>query len=249
MGPSARNGTRRPRRGLHGCQALRLAPESRSLSEYSLFEISGSPKPVIWLAEAQRLGPGPTALAPHGMLLTRAALARIAIHAPCREAMGGRDSACQTLGVFLFVIKIGHKENLWMPPAGEDLLAGQADILPSRLRPILSTVTLRGLMENPRFPGLLFTAGLRCLPVVTVLTLTSADGSTVHIKAFDDPTVLRQMKATSHWKTPLDKLPIIANPVRIVVGTSDTVVGVENSKTLASANPGAWLVQFKNATQ
>jgi pimeloyl-ACP methyl ester carboxylesterase len=34
----------------------------------------------------------------------------------------------------------------------------------------------------------------------------------------------------------------------ILVGTSDTVVGVESSKTLASAIPGAWLVQFKNAT-
>jgi hypothetical protein len=30
-----------------------------------------------------------------------------------------------------------------------------------------------------------------------------------------------------------------------VVGTSDTVVGVESSKALASAIPGAWLVQFK----
>jgi pimeloyl-ACP methyl ester carboxylesterase len=31
------------------------------------------------------------------------------------------------------------------------------------------------------------------------------------------------------------------------VGTSDAWVGVEDSKTLASAIPGAWLVQFKNA--
>ncbi len=30
-----------------------------------------------------------------------------------------------------------------------------------------------------------------------------------------------------------------------LVGTSDTVVGPESSKILASAIPGAWLVQFK----
>jgi pimeloyl-ACP methyl ester carboxylesterase len=34
----------------------------------------------------------------------------------------------------------------------------------------------------------------------------------------------------------------------IIVGTSDTVVGIKSSKILASAIPGAWLVQFKNAT-
>jgi pimeloyl-ACP methyl ester carboxylesterase len=34
----------------------------------------------------------------------------------------------------------------------------------------------------------------------------------------------------------------------LVVGTSDTVVGVESSKTIASAIPGAWLVQFKKGT-
>jgi pimeloyl-ACP methyl ester carboxylesterase len=33
-----------------------------------------------------------------------------------------------------------------------------------------------------------------------------------------------------------------------VVGTADTVVGIESSKTLALAVPGAWLVQFKKAT-
>ncbi len=81
-----------------------------------------------------------------------------------------------------------------------------------------------------------------------IISATSTDGSNVANKVSDDPTVLRQMEATNHWKTPLDKLPLIANQVMIVVGTSDTVVGVESSKTLASAIPGAWLVQFKNAT-
>lgn len=81
-----------------------------------------------------------------------------------------------------------------------------------------------------------------------VIYATSTDGSTVPKLAFDDPTILRQMEATSHWKTPLDKLPLITNQVMLVVGTADTVVGVESSKTLASAIPGAWLVQFKNAT-
>jgi pimeloyl-ACP methyl ester carboxylesterase len=46
----------------------------------------------------------------------------------------------------------------------------------------------------------------------------------------------------------LDKLPLITNQVMIVVGTSDAVVGVESSKMIATAIPGAWLVQFKNAT-
>ena len=64
----------------------------------------------------------------------------------------------------------------------------------------------------------------------------------------NDPPVQRQLEATTHWKTPLDKLPLITNQVMLLVGTSDTVAGVESSKTLASAIPGAWLVQFKNAT-
>ena len=81
-----------------------------------------------------------------------------------------------------------------------------------------------------------------------IIYATSTDGSKVAKKAFDDPTVQRQMEASSHWKTPLYKLPLIANQVMIIVGTSDTVVEVESSKTLASAIPGAWLVQFKKGT-
>jgi len=81
-----------------------------------------------------------------------------------------------------------------------------------------------------------------------IICASTTDGSNVAKKTSNDPTVLRQMEATTHWKTPLDKLPLITNQVMIVVGTSDTVVGVESSKTIASAIPGAWLVQFKNAT-
>ena len=85
-----------------------------------------------------------------------------------------------------------------------------------------------------------------------IIYATSTDGSSVAKalkgRTFNDPTVQRQLEATTHWKTPLDKLPLVTNQVMIVVGTSDTVVGVEGSKTLSSAIPGAWLIQFKNAT-
>lgn len=90
-----------------------------------------------------------------------------------------------------------------------------------------------------------------------IIYATSTDGSNVAAtlkgKAPSDessvnPIVLRQIEATTHWKTPLDKLPSIKNQVMFIVGTSDTVVGVEGSKTLASAVPGAWLVQFKNGS-
>ncbi len=46
----------------------------------------------------------------------------------------------------------------------------------------------------------------------------------------------------------MDQLLSIANQVMFIVGTSDHIVGIESSKTLASAIPGAWLVQFKNGT-
>lgn len=89
-----------------------------------------------------------------------------------------------------------------------------------------------------------------------IIHATSTDGSQVARnvakamkgKVPDNSTVQRQIEATTHWRTPLDKLPSIPNPVMLVVGTADAVVGVKSSKTLASAIPGAWLVQFKNAT-
>ena len=43
-------------------------------------------------------------------------------------------------------------------------------------------------------------------------------------------------------------MPLIQNQVLLVVGTSDAVVGVDSSATLASLIPGAWLVQFKNGS-
>lgn len=91
-----------------------------------------------------------------------------------------------------------------------------------------------------------------------VIYATSTDGGkvadTLRDKAPKDPaamekinpTILRQVEATTHWKTPLDKMSLVTNQVMFLVGTSDTVVGVNGSKTLAAAIPGAWLVQFKN---
>ena len=88
-----------------------------------------------------------------------------------------------------------------------------------------------------------------------IIYATSTDGGKVAAalkgKAPSDessanPIVLRQLEATTHWKTPLDKVSSIKNQVMFIIGTSDTVVGTESSKTLASAIPGAWLAQFKN---
>ena len=84
-----------------------------------------------------------------------------------------------------------------------------------------------------------------------IICATSTDGSKVARvltgKVPDQPTIARQLEATTLRKTPLDKLPSITNHVMLVVGTSATVVGVESSRTIASAIPGAWLVQFRNA--
>lgn len=64
----------------------------------------------------------------------------------------------------------------------------------------------------------------------------------------DNPTIKKQVQAAMEWKTPMDKMPLIKNQVMLLVGTADTVVGTESSKTLAKLIPGAWLVQFKNGT-
>ena len=108
-----------------------------------------------------------------------------------------------------------------------------------------STITQELLLEYPqRFNK-------------AIIYATSTDGSNVAAtlkgkaplgESSINPIVLRQIEATTHWKTPLDKLPSITNQVMFIVGTSDTVVGVESSKVLASAIPGAWLVQFKNGS-
>lgn len=103
-----------------------------------------------------------------------------------------------------------------------------------------STITQKLLLEYPqRFNK-------------AIIYATSTDGSNVakalHGKLPDQPTIRRQIEATIPWKSPLDRMPNINNQVMFLVGTSDTTVGIESSKTLASAIPGAWLVQFKNAT-
>ncbi|MFA5181216.1 MAG: alpha/beta hydrolase [Syntrophales bacterium] len=106
-----------------------------------------------------------------------------------------------------------------------------------------STITQELLLEYPqRFNK-------------AVIHATSTDGSNVAAAltgkgkpANIPPTVLRQLEATTHWKTPLDKMPGVTNQVMFIVGTADTVVGAESSKTLAAAISGAWLVQFKNGT-
>jgi len=85
-----------------------------------------------------------------------------------------------------------------------------------------------------------------------IIHATSTDGSNVAAalkgKTIDDPIVARQVEATTHWKTPMDRIAAVTNQVMFVVGTSDTVVGPDSSKVLAAAVAGAWLVQFKNAT-
>jgi len=86
-----------------------------------------------------------------------------------------------------------------------------------------------------------------------IIHATSTNGSAVAAvfrgKALpDNPTIRKQVKAAKEWKTPLDKMPLIKNQVMLLVGTADTVVGTESSKTLAKLIPGAWLVQFKNGT-
>jgi pimeloyl-ACP methyl ester carboxylesterase len=91
-----------------------------------------------------------------------------------------------------------------------------------------------------------------------ILHATSMDGSNVASqleqmiapkKLTDLPVMLQRYVAmTTKWKTPLDKLPLVTNQVMLVVGTADTTVGIESSRTIAGLIPGAWLVQFKNGT-
>ncbi|MGE4559830.1 MAG: alpha/beta fold hydrolase [Desulfobulbus sp.] len=118
----------------------------------------------------------------------------------------------------------------------------QADVLGFSMG---STITQELLLEYPsRFRK-------------AVIYATSVDGSNVASALKDkkpkgdghiNPTVIRQLEATTHWKTPLERLSTISNQVMFIVGTSDEVVGMESSKKLASSVPGAWLVQFKKGT-
>jgi pimeloyl-ACP methyl ester carboxylesterase len=58
----------------------------------------------------------------------------------------------------------------------------------------------------------------------------------------------RQTEAIKQWKTPLDKMRSVTNPTMVLVGTSDALVGTQDSKTLASTIPAAWLVQFNHGS-
>lgn len=110
-----------------------------------------------------------------------------------------------------------------------------------------STITQELLLEYPqRFnKAIIYATTTDGSNVAKILNKEKETNSTVK----ETPkTILRQLEATTHWKTPMDKVPFIPNQVMFIVGTSDTTVGVESSKTLASAIPGAWLIQFKNAT-
>ncbi|NPD47737.1 alpha/beta fold hydrolase [Lentimicrobium sp. S6] len=84
-----------------------------------------------------------------------------------------------------------------------------------------------------------------------ILYATGANGSSVAEdlkgKTLDNPTVKKQIEATTKWQTPMNKLPEITNQVMLLVGTSDIIVGTDDSKEIASQIPGAWLVQFKGA--
>lgn len=108
-----------------------------------------------------------------------------------------------------------------------------------------STITQKLLLRYPRRLN------------KAVIYATSIDGNDVaamlknkapKFKSISNPIVLRQLKATTHWKTPLDKMSLITNPVMLLVGTLDTVVGVKSSQVLASTIPGAWLVQIQNGS-
>jgi len=110
-----------------------------------------------------------------------------------------------------------------------------------------SSITQELLLEYPqRFnKAIIYATSTDGSNVAKVLT----SGKMTSTKANEmSQTILRQLEATTHWKTPMDKLPFITNQVMLIVGTSDTTVGVESSKMLASAIPGAWMIQFKNAT-
>jgi pimeloyl-ACP methyl ester carboxylesterase len=105
-----------------------------------------------------------------------------------------------------------------------------------------SSVTTQNLLLS--YPGRIGKA---------VIHATSIDGKAVS-EAFkgaslpDNPTVAKQLEAAMGWRTPLDKMALVENQVMLLVGTADTIVGAQSSKTLAGLIPGAWLVQFKNGT-
>ena len=92
----------------------------------------------------------------------------------------------------------------------------------SAMESVGSTITQQLLLEYPQRVN------------KAIIFATSPDGRDVALtakgKTPDDPSVLRQTEATIHWKPPLDNQPRITNQVMIVVGTSDTVMGVGKFK-------------------
>ena len=66
---------------------------------------------------------------------------------------------------------------------------------------------------------------------------------------FNDSTVLRQVEAAKEWNTPLTVMPSVTDQVMVLVGGSDAEPEVDNSKAIATAIPGAWLIQFKKGRQ
>ncbi|MDK2951906.1 MAG: hypothetical protein PWQ77_1571 [Kosmotogales bacterium] len=61
-------------------------------------------------------------------------------------------------------------------------------------------------------------------------------------------TIQKQMNANLSWSAPLEKYPEIKNDIMLLIGTDDTIVGVDSSLELAALVPGAWLIQIKGCT-
>ena len=83
---------------------------------------------------------------------------------------------------------------------------------------------------------------------------TSTDGTGVELSSdsIDESqipvTVQKQMNANLSWNAPLEKYPEIENDIMLLIGTNDTVVGIDSSLQLASLVPGAWLIQIKGCS-
>lgn len=83
---------------------------------------------------------------------------------------------------------------------------------------------------------------------------TSTDGASVELSSvpFDKsqiPAVVKkQLNASQSWKASFERYPEITNDIMLLVGTNDTVVGIESSIKLASLVPGAWLIQIKGCS-
>jgi pimeloyl-ACP methyl ester carboxylesterase len=82
---------------------------------------------------------------------------------------------------------------------------------------------------------------------------TGISGNDVNLSFASDPadipvTVQKQMNANLSWSAPLEKYLEIKNDIMLLIGTDDTVVGLDSSLELATLVPGAWLIQMKGCT-